>query len=80
MVFVETRRGRIKIKVKCTHQILPNVIAIPHGWDQANANVLTDNRHADQVTGSPADRALLARVVKMGRRRENGAPPPVCEA
>jgi anaerobic selenocysteine-containing dehydrogenase len=66
-VFVETRRGRIKVKVKCTRRILPRVISIPHGWDQANANVLTDDVDIDPISGFPADRSLLARVVKEGR-------------
>ncbi len=63
-VFVETRRGRIEVKVRCTPRILPKVISLPHGWDQANANVLTDDADADPVTGFPADRSLLARIVK----------------
>jgi anaerobic selenocysteine-containing dehydrogenase len=64
VVFVETRRGRIEVKVRCTPRILQNVISLPHGWDQANANVLTDDANADPVTGFPADRSLLARIVK----------------
>jgi formate dehydrogenase (coenzyme F420) alpha subunit len=37
---------------------------MPHGWDHANANILTDDADLDPVTGFPADRALLARIVK----------------
>ena len=40
------------------------MISIPHGWDEANANVLTDDANLDPVTGFPADRCLLARIVK----------------
>ncbi len=65
-VVVETRRGKIELKVKVTSRILPKVISIPHGWDQANANVLTDDADLDPVTGFPADRSLLARIVKKG--------------
>jgi anaerobic selenocysteine-containing dehydrogenase len=65
MVVVETQRGRIEVKARCTSQILPRVIAIPHGWHEANANVLTDDVALDPVTGFPADRALLARIEKI---------------
>ena len=44
--------------------MLAGVISIPHGWDHANANVLTDDADLDPVTGFPADRALLARIVR----------------
>jgi anaerobic selenocysteine-containing dehydrogenase len=63
-VFVETRRGRIEVKVRYTPRSLPKVLSLPHGWDQANANVLTDDGDADPVTGFPADRSLLARIAK----------------
>lgn len=65
-VVIETRRGKIRVKVKCIHGILQKVISVPHGWDQANANVLTDDVRLDPVTGFPADRSLLARIVKEG--------------
>jgi len=64
MVGIETLRGRIDVKAKCTTSILPGVISIPHGWDEANANVLTDDVNLDPITGFPADRCLLARIVK----------------
>lgn len=68
MVVVETERGRIEVKARYTSQILPRVIAIPHGWHEANANVLTDDAGLDPVTGFPADRALLARIGKARNR------------
>lgn len=64
MVSVETRRGSIELKVRYTDRILPGVISMPHGWDRANANVLTDDIDLDPVTGFPADRSLLARIVR----------------
>jgi len=68
MVAVETRRGAIEVKAKYTDRILPGVISIPHGWDRANANALTDDTALDPVTGFPADRSLLARIVKRRKR------------
>ncbi|SET59018.1 Anaerobic selenocysteine-containing dehydrogenase [Natronincola peptidivorans] len=61
---IETPRGAIEIKACFTQDIMPGVISIPHGWDNANANLLTDNAVLDPVCGFPADRALLARISK----------------
>ncbi len=63
-VVVETLRGSIEIKVKLTDKVDPRVIFIPHGWNDANANILTDNEILDPVSGFPAARALLARIIK----------------
>ncbi len=63
-VLLESLRGRINIKVKITEDVLPGVIAIPHGWDEANANVLTDDEALDPVTGFPPGRSFLGRIVK----------------
>lgn len=64
MAVVETKRGRIEIKVKVTEDILPGVVSIPHGWAQANVNLLTDETPADPVIGYPALKALLCRIKK----------------
>ena len=66
MVFIETRRGKIELKAKVTKDIVPGVVTIPHGWAQANANILTDEKSADQITGYPAFKALLCRIGKAG--------------
>jgi anaerobic selenocysteine-containing dehydrogenase len=62
--FVETKRGRIEIKFKVTEDIIPNVVCVPHGWAEANVNILTDETPADPVIGYPALKALLCRVRK----------------
>lgn len=59
---VENRRGKIKLKVKVTEDILPGVIHIPHGWRDANVNLLTDNTSADPITGYPVLKGLLCRI------------------
>jgi anaerobic selenocysteine-containing dehydrogenase len=61
-VFVETLRGSIEVRAKCTPFILPGVISMSHGWDEANANLLTDDTSLDPVSGFPAGRCLLARI------------------
>jgi len=64
MVFIETRKGRIKMKAKVTPDIAPKVVSIPHGWAQANANILTDVGERDPVSGYPMLKGLLCRIGK----------------
>lgn len=61
---IETLRGKIEIKVKLTGRIHPHCVSIPHGWEQANANTLTNSEIRDPVTGSPNLRSLPCRVRK----------------
>jgi len=63
-VIVETRIGSIEIKVKLTEDIMAQVISIPHGWAQANVNLLTSEQSCDPVSGYPALRSLLCRIRK----------------
>jgi anaerobic selenocysteine-containing dehydrogenase len=62
MVMVETLRGGVGIRARCTPSILPGVISMSHGWDEANANILTDDACLDPISGFPGGRCLLARV------------------
>jgi anaerobic selenocysteine-containing dehydrogenase len=62
MVTVETRVGSIEIRAEVTEDILPGVVHIPHGWEEANVNLLTDSRSADPVTGFPGFKAMLCRI------------------
>jgi anaerobic selenocysteine-containing dehydrogenase len=62
MAIVESPRGEIEIKINVTEAILPGIINIPHGWEEANANVLTNNTPADQITGYPALKGLLCNL------------------
>lgn len=64
-VIVETRKGKIKIKVKHSEDILPDVISIPHGWEQANVNFLTDIEARDPISGYPELKALRCRIKKI---------------
>jgi len=63
-VIVESLRGSIEIKAKVTEGIDPRVVHIPHGWDEANANILTDDEARDPISGFPPLRSLLCRVRK----------------
>lgn len=60
VVVVETERGSIEVKAKLTDGIAKGVINIPHGWDNANVNLLTSRKPADAISGCPELKALLA--------------------
>ena len=64
MAVVETRRGSITLKARVTEDILRGVVSIPHGWDEANVNILTDETPVDPVSGKAALKSLLCKVRK----------------
>ena len=61
-VIIETKKGSIKIKVKITETIIPNVVAIPHGWATANENELTGTENLDPISGFPALKGVPCRI------------------
>ena len=64
-IFVETKKGKIKVKVTTTDDIMAGVVNIMHGWpEDLNQNVLTDLEHRDPVTGYPELRALACKISK----------------
>jgi anaerobic selenocysteine-containing dehydrogenase len=68
MILLETVRGSIKLKASISEDIHPRVLSIQHGWSEANANILTDDRR-DPVSGYPALRSIPCRVIKVGKGR-----------
>lgn len=62
---VESRRGNIKISVSITDKVVENTILIPHGWNDANANILTDNSNLDRYSGFPGNRGFLGKITKI---------------
>ncbi|MBL7177298.1 MAG: molybdopterin-dependent oxidoreductase [Desulfobacteraceae bacterium] len=63
-VTVESPRGRIRILTNVTEDVHPKVVSIQMGWSKANANVLTDDKRQDPVSGFPELRAGLCRIHK----------------
>ena len=59
---IQTRKGSIKVKALLTECIHPRCVSVPHGWAEANANLLTDLDTVDPVTGSPNMRAIPCRI------------------
>jgi len=65
MVWLETKRGRIKVEAKITENIMPKVLSLPHGWAIANENLLTDIGNRDPISGFPELKPLLCRISKV---------------
>ncbi len=65
MVAIETRKGEIRIRVRTTEDLAPQVVSIPHGWSQANVNVLTELDLRDPITGYTQLKALPCRMRKV---------------
>jgi len=65
MVAVETPKGSIRMRLVTSKDMSPGVVSIPHGWSQANANVLTDDSLCDPIMGEPELNAILCRPRKV---------------
>jgi anaerobic selenocysteine-containing dehydrogenase len=64
-VEVESKRGAIRLKAQVTDGIMPQVVHVPHGWVEADCNVLTDHEKRDPISGFPGLRSSLCRVKKV---------------
>ena len=65
-VIVESPKGSIKLQAKITVDIPPQVLSLQHGWNEANANILTDNEPHDPISGYPGFKTTLCQVRKTG--------------
>ncbi|MEE8414222.1 MAG: molybdopterin-dependent oxidoreductase [Dehalococcoidales bacterium] len=65
MISVETPKGAIKMKVSLTEDLIQTVVSIPHGWPEANANLLTSLEPRDPITGYTELKALLCKIKKV---------------
>jgi anaerobic selenocysteine-containing dehydrogenase len=63
-VNVVSSHGSIEIGITFNNEIEPRVVFIPHGWDQANANILTGKGNLDPITGFPLDRCVNVQICK----------------
>lgn len=65
LIFVETRKGQIRVKAKTTEEIMVGVVNVLHGWEgDANESRLTELEARDPVTGYTEMRALACRIRK----------------
>ncbi|NLC11033.1 MAG: molybdopterin-dependent oxidoreductase [Firmicutes bacterium] len=64
IVMLESSWGSIKVKANVSEKVMPGVVFIPHGWEDANANYLTADERLDPVTGFPPCRSFLVQIKK----------------
>ena len=69
MVFVESPRGKIKVKAKLTQGVHLDTVYVPHGWGEPYAsgdpdNDITPSFPCEPITGSTGNRAFLCRIIK----------------
>jgi len=65
MIALETVKGQITIRANTTETLHEGIVSIPHGWSEANSNMLTHFRPCDPVTGYTEMKALLCRIHKV---------------
>lgn len=63
--FVETNRGRVKMKARVDERVAEGVVLVPHGWTgEANANLLTDVQCREPILGYPDMKSLMCSLSK----------------
>ncbi len=65
MMTVATINGQISLRVATTDDLAPGIVSVPHGWSEANANLLTSLEPRDPITGYTEMKALLCRIKKI---------------
>jgi formate dehydrogenase (coenzyme F420) alpha subunit len=63
-VTIESPRGSIRMKADVTDTIHPDVVSVPHGWKEANVNILTSDEEVDPVSAFVGWKSVLCRVYK----------------
>ncbi|MHB8992166.1 MAG: molybdopterin-containing oxidoreductase family protein, partial [Chloroflexota bacterium] len=52
-ILLSTARGSVKMRAHLTDVVLPGVIHAPHGWAEADLNLITDDMALDPISGFP---------------------------
>ena len=65
-VRIVSQTGELVISVKILNadDVLPGILQIGHGWDQANVNLLTDDTDLDPISGYPNLKHVVVRMEK----------------
>ena len=54
--------GRVELRCEVTRDVRPDVVMMPAGWEEANANLLIDGERRDPISGFPAFRSGVCRL------------------
>ncbi|MBK1719090.1 molybdopterin-containing oxidoreductase family protein [Thiocystis violacea] len=64
-VLVRSPRGAVRFIARVTDRVKLGVVHCTHGWNSANVNELTDDRHLDPISGFPPFKSGLCEVERM---------------
>lgn len=64
-VEVKSPRGKVTFYADVTDIMKQGVVHCFHGWNSANINELTDDKHLDPISGFPPFKSLLCQVSKV---------------
>jgi hypothetical protein len=53
------------MRANVTVDILPGVVSVPHGWANANSNILLDSKLLDKVSGYITLNGVACRITKL---------------
>jgi anaerobic selenocysteine-containing dehydrogenase len=63
-IWIETSRGKIRVKANLTETVLPGVIHMYHGIGEADVNLLIDPDYLDPISGFPGFKSVRSQVTK----------------
>jgi anaerobic selenocysteine-containing dehydrogenase len=63
-VFIETSRGKIRVRANLTETVLPGVVHMFHGIGEADVNSLIDPDYLDPISGFPGFKSLRCQISK----------------
>jgi len=64
-IFIESNRGRVKMKARVEERVSEGVVLVPHGWGgDANGNLLTDVNCREPIMGYPDQKSLQCAIRK----------------
>jgi anaerobic selenocysteine-containing dehydrogenase len=71
-VRVRSPRGAVVFTARVTDRVKPGVVHCAHGWNHANINDITDDRHLDPISGFPPFKSGLCQVERIANTAETG--------
>jgi anaerobic selenocysteine-containing dehydrogenase len=63
-IWLETPRGKIRVNANLTNIVLPGVVHMIHGVEEANVNLLIEPDYLDPISGFPGFKSLRCQVIK----------------
>jgi anaerobic selenocysteine-containing dehydrogenase len=75
VVVISSPRGSVQMKANVTETILAGVVSTPHHWpDEANINLLVDDKYLDPISGFPPFKSQLCQVKKSDVQQYSSQP------